>query len=160
MNTNKKILFSLLSSIILIIIALIVRAVWINYREEREPHTVRVGDSTFDVNIADSPFRRMRGLAGLEALPEDEGLLMLFGEKDTPTIWPKNLKFPIDIVWIDDSTVVGVEKNAIAESNFVLDGIKLYIPGQPINKVLQINAGLADKLGIGPGRWVDINLGE
>jgi uncharacterized protein len=160
MSTNRKILFSLLSAIALIIIALVVRAIWINYREARELDTVRVGDATFEVDVADSPFRRMKGLSGLTTLPENEGLLMIFKEKDTPTIWPKNLKFPIDIIWIDDSTVVGVEKNAMAESNLVLDGIKLYIPNQPINKVLQINAGLADKLNIGPGRWVDANIGE
>jgi hypothetical protein len=160
MDSNKKILFSLLGSLALVILAITVKAVWTKYRDSKNINTIKVGDSTLQVDVADSPFRRMKGLSGLENLPEDEGLLMLFKEKDTPTIWPKNLKFPIDIVWIDDSTVVGVEKGATAESSLVLDGIKLYIPEQPINRVLQINAGLADKLNIGPGRWIDINLGK
>lgn len=160
MNTNKKIFLSLISALILVVLAIFVRAMWLGYKKSKNPSTVMVGDAVFKVDIADSPFRRMRGLSGLENLPEDRGLLMLFDKKDTPTIWPKTLKFPIDIIWIDGETIVGVERNAIAEDNLALEGVKLYIPGQPIDKVLQINAGLSDRLKIGAGRWINININK
>jgi hypothetical protein len=158
MTTNKKIVLSLVGAIVLIIFAIFVRAVWLNYRELRNPNTVKIDGATFKVEVADSPFRRLKGLSGRENLPEDKGMLLVFDPKDMPSLWPKGMKFPIDIIWIDGTTVVGVDKEAAPEGNLALEGIKLYSPQQLIDKVLQINAGLADKLNINPGSKIELNI--
>jgi hypothetical protein len=158
MSTNKKIVLSLVGALILIIFAIFVRAVWLNYRESRNPNTVKVDGATFKVEVADSPFRRLKGLSGRESLPEDKGMLLVFDPKDIPSLWPKGMKFPIDIIWIDGTTVVGVDKGAEPEGNLALEGIKLYSPRQLVDKVLQINAGLADKLNIDSGSKIELNI--
>jgi uncharacterized membrane protein (UPF0127 family) len=37
------------------------------------------------------------------SLPLDHGMLFLFGELGKHTIWMKNCKFPIDILWLDEN---------------------------------------------------------
>jgi uncharacterized membrane protein (UPF0127 family) len=85
-------------------------------------------------------------------------MLLVFDPKDIPSLWPKGMKFPIDIIWIDGTTVVGVDKGAEPEGNLALEGIKLYSPRQLVDKVLQINAGLADKLNIDSGSKIELNI--
>ena len=42
------------------------------------------------------------GLMFRPSLPEDRGMLFVFGELDFHGIWMKNCRFPIDIVWLDE----------------------------------------------------------
>src|SRR5437867_679123 len=52
---------------------------------------------------------RAMGLMFRASLPKDHGMLFLFDQPDFHTIWMKNCKFPIDIVWLDgDRRVVDV----------------------------------------------------
>jgi len=160
MSAHKKIVLSLIGALILIIIAIFVRALWIKYRELRNPNTVTVDGTTFKVEVADSPLRRMKGLSGREDLPEDKGMLFVFDPKEIPHFWPKGIKFPIDLIWIDDDTVVEVDENAEQEKNTVIDGMNIYSPDQIVDKVLQINAGLAKRLNINAGSRIELNLSK
>jgi hypothetical protein len=114
--------------------------------------TVTLEGRVFHVDLADTMAKRMRGLSGRVSLTDDQGMLFIFPSPDRYSFWMKDMKFAIDIVWISGTTVVDVTENvpppAPGQSTLSLP---MYSPAVPADKVLEINAGLADKLGIGAG---------
>ena len=88
-----------------------------------------------------------RGLSGRESLPQDKGMLFIFESMEefspAPDFWMRNMKFPIDMIWIGrDHKVVYIKKNARPESYPTTFG-----PGAKIDAryVLEVNSGFSDK---------------
>ena len=107
---------------------------------------VIINDITIYVDIADTPEKMARGLSGRKSLEEFEGMLFDFGKKLTPRFWMKDMLIPIDIIWIADGEVVGIEKNVPPPEKETADSqLPLYHPPKPINYVLEVNTGFADK---------------
>lgn len=114
---------------------------------------VQVGNAFFQVEIADTPVARSKGLSGRGFLSEDRGMLFLFPFSGNYGFWMKDMKFPIDIIWIKDNKVVGMIIGSEPEEG---EAPTIYNPPESIDKVLEINAGLTQKLGIRVGDEVVI----
>ena len=54
----------------------------------------------------------------------------------------KNMKFPIDILWINNDEIVHIQKNV------PINPLKSYRSNLLANYVLELNAGVCDKLNI------------
>jgi uncharacterized membrane protein (UPF0127 family) len=96
---------------------------------------------------------RMKGLSGRRSLNENTGMLFVFDKKDTYGFWMKNMKFPIDIIYLDGNKVVDIKKN-VPEPKSENADLPIYTPDQPANHVLEVNAGVADKLKITEGSTI------
>ena len=118
---------------------------------------IKIGEAIFKVRIYDNPASRSLGLSGTKILKEDEGMLFLFSEEEIQKFWMKDMKFPIDIIWIKGNTVVGIIMGAEPEP-LVVSGAEpdytIYSSPEPVDKVLEINAGLSQRLGIRVGDTV------
>lgn len=57
----------------------------------------------FDVEIAADPESRQRGYMFREHVGPDEGMLFLFEGPGRHSIWMKNCRVPLDIIWLDAS---------------------------------------------------------
>lgn len=110
-----------------------------------------IGETEIELLIADDDEERINGLSIYDSLPENQGMLFLFEDKGNYGFWMKGMNFAIDIIFLDEDTVVNVEKNAqpATEENLII-----YEPQKPINRVLELNAGQADELGIEPGTTI------
>lgn len=118
--------------------------------------TIRTASSSIRVAIADNETTRDRGLGGVDSLGDDEGMLFVFSFPDIPNFWMKDMKIPLDMIWIDENkTVVGVADN-IATSTFP----KTFSSGKPVLYVLEINAGVSKKLGIKAGTRLQFDLNK
>jgi len=74
--------------------------------------TVKLDGTVLEVQIADTDPRRVRGLMFQQQLPYDEGMLFVFDDINTHSIWMLNMQFPLDIIWIDGKDkVVFIEEN-------------------------------------------------
>lgn len=81
-------------------------------------------------------------------------MLFLYGKPDSYHFWMKGMAFPLDIVFIRDSTIVSIARNVPPPNG---DGdLPRYASDEPADKVLEINAGLCDKYGIQEGDRVEI----
>ena len=111
---------------------------------------------TFGVDVADTPARRSLGLGQRDELARERGMWFDMGGTGSATFWMRGMRFPIDIVWIsDDLVVTGVaERLSFPEPGTLDSALPLYSSGVPIRYVLEINAGLAEELGIGEGSVV------
>jgi uncharacterized membrane protein (UPF0127 family) len=62
----------------------------------------------------------------------------------------KNMKFPIDIIFIRDNKIVTIHQNVPAPKS-PADNLPLYQPSEPADAVLEITAGLSQKNGFTKG---------
>ncbi len=116
----------------------------------------------FSVALARTPDERAQGLMGVRFLPEDQGMLFLFPEENNYGFWMKDTLIPLDMIWMNaDKQVVYIAHSAqpcppmTTDGSWRCPGID---PGQPASYVLEINGGLAEKLGIKAGDQAEVGL--
>lgn len=104
------------------------------------------GSARISVDVADTPELRSRGLMFVDYMPTMQGMLFVYEREQTVSFWMKNTLIPLDMIFADDAGVVQrVHENAVPGD---LTGIA---GGQGIQFVLEINGGLAERLGIDVG---------
>lgn len=114
-----------------------------------------IGDIGIDLTIADTPKKRELGLSGLRQLPGKAGLLIVFDRADYHGIWMKDMNFPIDIIWIDDTlTIVDITESLNPDSFPAV-----FEPKVPARMALEVNALFAATYEIEIGQTVRIAPG-
>lgn len=111
--------------------------------------TVTIHDRNISVTLADSDDERIKGLSGRDSLPEDQGMLFMFERPDFYGFWMKEMKFPIDIIFMRDGKVVTIHENVQPPND--AENLYIYKPDEPSNQVLELNAGKAREFGINVG---------
>jgi hypothetical protein len=77
-----------------------------------KPSTVAIKFEDGTIVNAEIAKDKAKGLMFREGLGENEGMLFTFDEEGIYSFWMKNMKFPIDIIWLDkDFKVVHIEEN-------------------------------------------------
>ena len=114
------------------------------------PDTVELrgpwGQARFAIELADDPAERARGLMFRESLPQSSGMLFVYEAPQRATFWMKNTLIPLDMVFLDPAgRVLGVHAMARPGDETIIDG------GPGVLGVLEINGGLAARLGIAEG---------
>lgn len=104
------------------------------------PRSVVIGGKTLDLSIAATEQSMAVGLSNRTSLPQDEGMLFMFTTPTTPAFWMKGMKFPIDIVWIKDTTIVSISASLPVPDS---TNYPTYSPKSEINRALEINSGWA-----------------
>lgn len=135
------------------ICALLIFTVWF-YIKHPLTATVHIRNSTYLVDIAATPQEKELGLGGRDSLPPLHGMLFPYDHAEQFSFWMKGMRFPLDIVWIRDQSIVDISKNVPVS---VSGALPVYSPKVPVNKILEINAGEADKYGFQIGDVVVID---
>ena len=113
---------------------------------------VTINSAGLKVEVANTKAKRSKGLSGRAALPENEGLLFLFPEPGRNPFWMKELKFPLDFIWIKGDNVVDLLENVPVPAAGVKDAdLPIYTPKEDADKVLELNAGAIQKYNIKVG---------
>ncbi len=108
----------------------------------------------FDIYVASSREQQMRGLMHVRSLPEFTGMIFVYRQPGLRSMWMKNTYIPLDMLFIrGDGTVSSVAKDTVP---LTLDSVSAV---EAVNFVLELNAGVTEKLGIGTeSRIVFTNL--
>jgi len=73
---------------------------------------VTINSKKISVDIADNECKEVLGLSERNSLNDGEGMFFVFDNQNYYPFWMKDMNFPIDILWINDSfKIVGIEKN-------------------------------------------------
>lgn len=104
------------------------------------------GEARFSVEIADTQVARARGLMHRETLPLSAGMLFVYPAPQPLSFWMRNTPLALDILFIDPQGVV----QHIHEMAKPFDETPIF-GGIGLTHVLEINGGLARRLGIAPG---------
>ena len=98
-----------------------------------------------------------KGLAVKNQLKENEAMLFIFEESAKHSFWMKDMKFPINIIWLDsDGKVVHIEQNLQpCISVFICAG---YSPNTDSQYVLETVAGFTQRHNVSVGTDIDFEL--
>jgi uncharacterized protein len=104
------------------------------------------GGESFAVEVADDGAERAQGLMFRDSLDPAAGMLFVYESPRRAQFWMKNTLIPLDMIFADATgTVTRVHSNAIPGDLTPIDG------GDGVALVLEINGGVAERLGIVPG---------
>lgn len=102
-----------------------------------------------EVEIADTPAKRARGLQYRSELGEREGMLFVFASEERQSFWMKNTLIPLDLIFIGrDRTIVGIVEQAAPLSTEPLE------VGSPSQFVLEVPGGFCRRYGVRVGQKV------
>ena len=76
--------------------------------KDGDVYTLVIGSTgkKFKVECVVSPEAIIQGLSGRPGLKEGVGMLFLFPELEIHSMWMPDMKFPLDIVWLDEQLSV------------------------------------------------------
>jgi uncharacterized membrane protein (UPF0127 family) len=86
---------------------------------------------------------------GRASLQPDHGMLFVFDKAQESAFWMKNTLIPLDIIFINEKGVIhAIHPMAMPHSRSIIKS------GGPVRAGLEINGGMAKKLGLKPGDTV------
>lgn len=137
---------------ILLIIALVAVAIFLaRAATPREvppyPPIISVGGVPVHIEYATSAAAIAQGLGGRASLRDGSGMLFVFEKPGAYPFWMKDVRFPIDIIWIDETFHVADVTSDISSETYP----RTFSPRVPVRYVLETNAGFAKQNGIAAG---------
>ena len=119
---------------------------------------VTVGNTTVYAEAAYTPAEWEMGLMNRTYLNEDAGMLFIFPIQLQQTVWMKNMRIPLDIVFITaDNHVLEIYASV---PPCTTEPCALYTSSAPIKYVLEVNSGFCARHGIARGDPVIIAAGS
>ena len=125
----------------------------------KKPATVTIDSQSFNVTVATSETERDKGLSETKSIAPNQGMIFLFDKAGYYSFWMKNMKFPIDIIFINNDQIVTIHGNAQIIKD--QENPIIYSSTGASDKVLEIQAGLSKKYNFKIGDKVKYeNLGN
>ncbi len=110
---------------------------------------VSISNQAVRVTAVSSPEDLTRGLAGVHNLEWDQGMLFLFPARGQYQFWMKDMAIPIDIIWLRDNLVADITRQVPAPVDLQhQDNLPLYSSREPIDSVLEVRSGFADRYSV------------
>ena len=106
------------------------------------------GDKThkFRVELALTHQQQMQGLMFRRRMASDAGMLFVYRREEPIAMWMKNTYLPLDMLFIArDGKILKIAERTVPLSEVTISS------GGAVIAVLELNAGTAARLGIGPG---------
>lgn len=119
--------------------------------EDQIYYPLKVGDTLFQVELAQTLEERAQGLMYRRELDPDKGMLFIFDEPQQLSFWMKNTYIDLSIAYIDsDGVIIDIlDMEALSEAS---------VPSSaPVQYALEVRQGGFDENGIFPGDRVDLS---
>ena len=120
--------------------------------EYGNPYTwVTVGRTKVQAEVVFTPEKLYLGLSRRPTLPEGRGLLFLMPGTEVQTFCMRDMRFPLDFLWLVAGRVAGITKNVSPQ-----DQQAAYCSPVPVKYVLEVPAGFCDRHGLkvgDPATW-------
>jgi len=120
---------------------------------------VTIDKHTFSTETATTSAQLQQGLSGRASLPQNQGMLFIFKTAEPYPFWMNDMKFPLDMIFINNNKIVDIFQNVPQPKNSNAK-LPIYTPVAPANQVLEINAGLSKAYGFKKGDTVSVSLSK
>lgn len=119
--------------------------------------TVTLAGQRFDVEVATTPAEQAHGLMDRTGMPANHGMLFVFPQDMPLTFWMKDTLIPLDMLFFDGQRrLVAIQANA---QPCKADPCRLYPSSVPARYVLELNAGVAARIGARQGDVITFSGG-
>lgn len=120
---------------------------------------VKINSLQITAEVAKTPQTRAKGLSQKESLPPNAGMLFVFEKTGEYGFWMKDVKFPLDLIWIDeDKQIADITNNALPEPEVPDQLLRIYKSAVPIRYVLEVFGGTARFHNLKVGDPVEFSL--
>ncbi len=127
---------------------------WVIFSTMKKTPTAKIDNRTFKVYVAKTQKEKEIGLSKYNKINNDQGMIFQFGQASYYAFWMKDMKFPIDIIYLKNGKIVTIHKQVpIAKSG----SLKVYNPTEPADTVLEVNSGLSQKYNIKVGDKISLS---
>lgn len=109
--------------------------------------SISLGSGVVSARIVSDSISQAKGLSGTEKLDENEGMLFAFSEPDKYGFWMKDMKYPIDIIWMNEKKEVFHVEACVPIESYP----KVLSPDEPARYVLEVPCGWSEKNSIQEG---------
>lgn len=113
---------------------------------EKLEFVTRSGVHAFSVEVMRTPDQQAKGLMFRRYMPDDRGMLFAFGRNEPIYMWMKNTYIPLDMIFIDRAgkvVTIAADTEPFSE--------KTIPSGGPVWAVVELNAGVAARIGLAVG---------
>jgi len=109
---------------------------------------IELGGETLEVLVAKSPRHQYRGLGRRDTLSPYDGMLFVFTITHRVGIVMRDMRFPLDIIWLNKGEVVDIAPNVPLEPGRDASELTVYRPRLSANTVLELPAGWVEEHGL------------
>jgi uncharacterized membrane protein (UPF0127 family) len=118
---------------------------------QEDVKTLCIKDICIQAEIVSSFAARELGLMFRESLADDRGMLFIFEEEGSHGFWMKNMRFPLDIIWLNSNKkIVDIKENIFPCGQ----SCEILTPKTKAKYVLEVNAGFVQRNKIKIGELV------
>jgi uncharacterized protein len=118
---------------------------------------ITIDGHIFTVEVAKQQLEQEIGLSNRNDLPQDRGMLFVFEKPGYYNFWMKDMRFPLDIIFIQGDKVVSIAEN-VPTPKPEINNPPLIQSAALSDRVLEINAGLSEKYNIKKNDQVKIEM--
>jgi len=104
------------------------------------------GGASVKVEVADTPEKQTVGLMYRASLAEDRGMWFIFPDEQERVFWMKNVKFPIDIIFVDGEYKIKTIWKSVPPC--VSEPCPTYHSGAAVRYVLEVVSGFCERHGV------------
>ncbi|HUD05773.1 MAG TPA: DUF192 domain-containing protein [Candidatus Saccharimonadales bacterium] len=142
---NKKQPFA--SKLAILSLLLIALGLLIGYLKTQDP-TLAVNNFDYKLLVAKSITAQEKGLGNRNSLPNNEGMLFVFKAPAEECFWMKEMRFPLDIIWLSSTKKVVYVKTDLQPSTYP----ESFCASDLSQYVIELNAGQVSTSGIKVGQ--------
>lgn len=122
--------------------------------EPTKNSSVFINNKKITLEVADTPETRETGLMFRDNMDENHGMIFLFDKPEVTNFWMKNVKIPLDILFI--------YKNKIVKLYTMLSGCtnepcEIYPSEHIVDSVIEVNSGFCYKNKIKAGQKIELD---
>ncbi|MBM3199303.1 DUF192 domain-containing protein [Candidatus Woesearchaeota archaeon] len=114
------------------------------------------GDKCMEAEVVSTPEEKRIGLMGREGIDNDKVMLFVWEEEGVYSIWMKNMKFSIDIIWVGKDLKVKHTESNVPPCR--ADPCEVYMPREKVLYVVETVSGFVSKNNIKNGDAVRLTL--
>lgn len=120
--------------------------------QSRPTATLVSGSYEYTLEIVASKAAQAKGLGGRESLAQDHGMLFVFDKPAKQCFWMKDMRFSIDIIWLDSAKKVTSKVPNVSPDSYPMQ----YCGDATTKYVIELNAGEAKRAGIKLGNILQL----
>lgn len=113
-----------------------------------------INGTIFGTYIAETEEDRTKGLSGRGFLPAGMSMLFLFDRPEKAGIWMKDMRFPIDIIWLDSYKRVIHELPNVSPKTYPT----VFYPSSEALYVVELQAGTIENKNIKEGDVISFDI--
>lgn len=151
-NLQKSAIPYILLSIFIVVLLVVGFFVLKNQVNKVTYRVVNIGGTSYKLEVADTSAKREKGLSERDGLADKTGMLFDFETEGDWRMWMLQMRFPIDIAWLDKSGMIIYIKPSAQPGDYP----EVYHAEKSSWYAVEVPAGTFEQLGVKVGDKIQL----